>query len=124
MMVEKSQVIEKIKQAFLGNEYPGDLFLQGSHEGSEPAEEVGPFIGKQHWDEIGADILDQHSAALSFFSEAGFGFFLPAFLLAPLNAHLLPAHPPFHPTPGFSDEPIEHELQGRKYVIRMGKSVL
>jgi hypothetical protein len=39
-MNDKESVIREIQAAFINNEYPGDNFLQGSSEGSEPFEEV------------------------------------------------------------------------------------
>ena len=42
----KEEVIEQIREAFAATPYPGDAFLQGSFEGSEPFDEVRPFVGK------------------------------------------------------------------------------
>lgn len=122
-MTDPAQVIQKIHEAFIDNEYPGDPFLQGSTEGWEPDEEVGPFRGRHAWKEIEPSFLDKHSAALSFFSEAGFRYFLPAFLIADVRGQLESADPLFHLTHGFSDEQVEHEVQGQKFVLRMGRSV-
>ena len=44
---EKGAVIEKIYDAFSRNVFPGETFLQGSFEGCEPYEEVGPFRDKK-----------------------------------------------------------------------------
>ncbi len=123
-MIEKQNVIDFINTAFGENEYPGDYFLQGSYEGNEPGEEVTPFTGKTKWQEVEASFLDRHSAALSFFSEAGFRFYLPAYLIADLRDELDRADPLFHLTHGFSDEQVEQEVNGRVFVLRTGKSVL
>jgi hypothetical protein len=48
-MKDIKDVIKEIRGAFGNNEYPGDAFLQGSFEGCEPFEEVGPFKGKMDW---------------------------------------------------------------------------
>lgn len=122
-MADRMTVIEKISFAFLANEYPGDHFLQGSREGSEPFEEIEPFKGKYKWTEIEPGILDRHASALSFFSEAGFRFFLPAFLIADVQDQLHVADPVFHLTHGFSEEKVEHTVQGRVFVLRTGKTV-
>jgi hypothetical protein len=122
-MIDKMTVIEKIFAAFRANEYPGDHFLQGSWEGSEPFEEIEPFKGKQKWKEIEPDFLDRHAAALSFFSEAGLRFFLPAFLVADLQDQLQVADPVFHLTHGFSEEQVEHTIQGRVFIVRTGRTV-
>ncbi len=123
-MIDKKIVIEKIVSVFKGNEYPGDHFLQGSQEGSEPFEEIEPFKGKTRWDEIEASFLDRHSSALSFFSEAGFRFYLPAYLIADIQEQLEVADPLFHLTHGFSDEKVKHQLRSRMYELRIGKTVL
>jgi hypothetical protein len=77
-MGDREVVIGKIRAAFAGNEHPGGRYLQGSFEGCEPYEEVGPFENVEDWRGIDAAFLDGHANALSFFSEAGFRYFLPA----------------------------------------------
>jgi hypothetical protein len=119
-MSDKERVIEQIRSAFGGNEYPG--FLQGSFEGSEPAEEVGPFEGKQDWQGIEAGFLDSHAGALSFFSEGGFRFFLPAYVIADLNSLLQVAYPLFHLIGGFSDITVEIPAGGRVFTVKSGRS--
>jgi hypothetical protein len=118
----KEAVIGKIYSAFGDNEYPGDGFLQGSFEGCEPYEEVGPFKGKSDWKSLEADFLDAHAVALSFFSEAGLRFFLPAYLIADLRGHLRYAQPLFHVTHGFFDTSVEIPTKDRVFLTRIGKS--
>src|SRR3712207_7451765 len=65
-MGDREVVIEKIRGAFAGNEHPGGRFLQGSFEGCEPYEEVGPFEKVEDWRSIDAGFLDGHANALSF----------------------------------------------------------
>src|SRR5262245_25648763 len=103
-MSDQEAIIAKIQAAFGANDYPGDYYLQGSFDGTEPEDEVGPFRGKQVWGEIEPDFLDAHAAALSFFSEAGLRFFLPAYLVADLRDQLSTADPLFHLIHGFFDE--------------------
>src|SRR5688500_9495509 len=90
-MSDEEAVIEEIQTAFAGNRFPGGRFLQGSFEGCEPYEEVGPFETLEDWRGIDADFLDGHANALSFFSEAGFRYFLPAYLVADLRGLLYTA---------------------------------
>jgi hypothetical protein len=123
-MGAKEVVLRKIRGAFGGNEYPGDAYLQGSNEGCEPAEEVGPFQGKTNWEAIEAGFLDGHASALSFFSEAGLRFFLPAYLAADLEGGLKTADPLMLLTMGFSDVEVNMEMGGRKFLVRSGKSEL
>ena len=106
-MNQKDDVIKQIHEAFDANRYPGDSFLQGSFEGCEPYDEVGYFKGKTDWKTLDAEMLDAHYDALSFFSEAGFRFFIPAFLIADLEEELRTADPVFHLTGGFLKRSVE-----------------
>jgi len=98
----KEEVIDQIREAFAATPYPGDRFLQGTFEGFEPYQEVGAFIGKNDWRALDPTMLDSHYCALSFFSESGFRFFLPAYLIADLRGQLLTADPLFHLWHGFA----------------------
>jgi hypothetical protein len=99
----KEEVIEQIREAFGANPYPGDAFLQGSFDGCEPYDEVSAFFGKTDWSALDSKTLDGHYCALSFFSEGGFRFFLPAYLIADLREELLTADPLFHLWHGFAE---------------------
>ena len=118
----REDVIERIRRAFAGNEHPGGRFLQGSFEGCEPYEEVGPFDKEEDWRSIDAGFLDGHATALSFFSEAGFRYFLPAYLIADLRGELQTADPLFHLTHGFSDRTTEVPAGDRTLVMKHGRS--
>jgi hypothetical protein len=122
--VDKDAAAKLILEAFKGNDYPGDAFLLGSRQGCEPFDEVLPFQGKTSWQELPSKFLDEHAGALHFFSEAGLRFFLPAFLLADLREELNYADPLFTVTSGFSDVAVEIEKNGRKFLIKSGKSQL
>ena len=100
--MRKEEVIDQIQRAFGANPYPGDAFLQGSFDGCEPYDEVGAFVGKTDWSKLDSKMLDGHYCALSFFSECGFRFFLPAYLIADLREELLTADPLFHLWHGFA----------------------
>ena len=121
-MDEIETVIEKIKSAFAGSAHPGGRFLQGSFEGCEPYEEVGPFEKLEDWQGIEAGFLDGHASALSFFSEAGFRYFLPAYLISDLRGELQTVDPLFHLTHGFSDWTTEVPARDRTLVLRHGRS--
>jgi Family of unknown function (DUF6714) len=111
----KEEVIEQIREAFGANPYPGDSFLQGSFQGCEPYEEVGAFVGKTDWSKLDSKMLDGHYCALSFFSEAGFRFFLPAYLIADLREELLTADPLFHLWHGFATVSAEVPVGSRTF---------
>src|SRR5215204_661588 len=121
-MSDPDVVIEKIQSAFARNAHPGGRFLQGSFEGCEPYEEVGPFENEEDWRSIDAGFLDGHANAVSFFSEAGFRYFLPAYLVSDLRGQLQTADPLFHLTHGFSDWTTEVPAGDRTLVLRHGRT--
>jgi hypothetical protein len=123
-MSYRETVVQKIEAAFAANAFPGARFLQGSFEGCEPYEEVGPFEELENWRGIEARFLDGHASALSFFSEAGFRFFLPAYLISDLRGQLYTADPLFHLTHGFSDWATEVPAADRTLKMKHGKSAL
>ncbi len=123
-MKDKKTVIEEIRAAFAGNEYPGDSFLQGSFEGGEPYAEIEPFKGRADWQTIDSALLDAHYAALNFFSEAGLRFFLPAYLIADLRGDLQTADPLFILTHGFSDLSVEHHAKKGLFIRKTGRTAL
>jgi hypothetical protein len=120
--MQVDQVVDVVERAFGGNEYPGDAWLQGSREGEEPFEECGVFVGQTDWRALTPEFLDQHYVVLSFFSEAGFRFFMPAFLIADLRDQLQTADPVFHLVGGFSDFSVTHRVGDRDFVIRSGST--
>lgn len=121
-MQTTQRVIEHIRQAFRETERPGDAFLQGSHEGCEPGESVAPFIGVIDWSQLDPMVLDANYTALSFLSEGGFRYFLPAYLIADLEERLQTADPLFHLTNGFSDKVVKIPSGQRIYEKTIGKS--
>lgn len=123
-MSHEEAVIEQVRAAFAGNRYPGDPFLQGSFDGCEPYDEVSQFFGRHDWAALEPGFLDARHCALGFFSEAGFRFFLPAYLIADLQGRLLTADPVFHLTHGLATSVHEHEVDGHVFVRRSGPHVL
>ena len=119
-----AEVIEIIRHGFRHGTYPGDRWLQGSSEGCEPAEECGAFTGLSDWEAIEPGFLDTHYTAPSFFSEAAFRFFMPAFLVADVRDTLMTADPTFHLAHGFSDGRLEEQVAGRRVIHRWGRSKL
>ncbi len=119
-MQDKQQVIEHIRQAFHDTERPDDVFLQGSHEGCEPGESVAPFMGIADWSQLDPLVLDAGYNALSFFSEGGFRYFLPAYLIADLEERLQTADPVFHLTNGFWNKVIKIPAGQRIYEKTIG----
>jgi hypothetical protein len=121
-MQDKPRVIEHIRQAFHETERPGDVFLHGSHEVCEPGESIAPFIAVADCSQLDPAMLDAGYNALSFFSEGGFRYFLPAYLIADLEDRLQTAEPLFHLTNGFSDKVVNIPAGQRIYEKLIGKS--
>ena len=124
MSPTRDEVAGAIRRAFRDVDFPGDAFLQGSFEGCEPYEEVEPFKGRIDWAALDPAFLDARHCALSFFSEGGFRFFIPAYLLADLRGELLTADPTFHLTHGFSDHSYEERREDRVVLHRWGRTKL
>jgi hypothetical protein len=117
-------IISGIHKAFGANAYPGDPFLVGSREGCEPGEVAAAFAGRTDWRALDAAYLDTHYHALSFFSEAAFRFFLPAYLIADLKGQLMTADPVFHLTHGFHQLSVVVPGSDREFVRRSGGRIL
>ncbi len=101
-------LIEQIKVAFDETPYPGDERLCGSDQGDEPAEYALEFRGLS-WKTIHPDFLAYHSDSLSFFTDEGFRYFLPAYLIADVMIPELEgawsnANPVFHLTYGLVEK--------------------
>lgn len=122
--MEDAELTRFIAEAFAAVEHPGDRFLLGSREGREPAEAVAPFVDVADWESLDPDVLDRHSEALSFLSEGGFRFFLPAFLIADVRGRLERADPMFHLTHGFSDGSASIPIGGEVFEKAFGRSAL
>ncbi|MBT8166296.1 MAG: hypothetical protein KJN73_07040 [Acidimicrobiia bacterium] len=99
--MKKELLIQLIRDGFSRTGHPGDGFLQGSREGDDAFKAVQPFRGTTDWSEVDPAVLDEHSDALSFLSEGGFRFFLPAYLIADVNDELNTADVVFHLAGGF-----------------------
>jgi hypothetical protein len=101
-MSDRDGLIAAIDGVFTAD-HPGDAFLQGSFEGCEPFDEVGAFHENPDWRALEPGFLDEHASALSFFSEAGLRYYLPAYLVADVRGELRTADPLFHLVHGFSE---------------------
>ncbi len=108
---EIKNLVEQIKVAFDETPYPGDDRLCGSDQGDEPAEYALEFRGLS-WKTLHPDFLARHYASLSFFTDEGFRYFLPAYLIADL---MMPefegawsnANPIFHLTHGLVEDKFD-----------------
>ena len=120
--MDRDQLIAHIRTAFADTAHPGDRFLLGSREGRDATEAVAPFEGYDAWDAVDAATLDQHYDALSFLSDGGFRFFLPAYLIADLTDQLQAADPVFHLAGGFHDQAVQVPIGNRVFTRKIGRS--
>jgi hypothetical protein len=123
-MATADAVIDAVRRGFARTTRPADRFLVGSRDGCEPEEVVSGFYGRLEWEGLDARFLDGHSDALSFFSEAGFRFFLPAYLVADVRGELLTADPVFHLTHSFHEVTVETRVGARTFARQLGPRVL
>ncbi|MEK6642379.1 MAG: DUF6714 family protein [Planctomycetota bacterium] len=108
-----------IRNAFATVEYPGDARLISSDEGNEPREVQLAFLGKRDWTTLAPEFLDAApdglSSALSFFSEAAFRFYTPAFMIADIDQLLGRANPVFHLYSGLTDHKRNEQVNPYRY---------
>jgi len=123
-MRDRDVIIEIIRSAFDPEEHPGDRWLQGTFEGEEPYNEIGAFKGRHDWLALEPSFLDQHYSALSFFSEGGFRYYVPAYIIADVRNELQTADPVFHLTHGFVDFSSTMEVGGRTFTRSSGRTRL
>lgn len=116
-------LVEQIHRAFEATPRPHDAFLAGSREGCEPEEAVAPFRGRD-WTSLDAAMLDANYTALSFFSEGGLRYFIPAFLVADVRRQLQTADPAFALTHGLCGSETTVEADGRRWTVRHGAGAL
>ena len=116
-------LIEEIHRAFASTPRPADAFLVGSHEGCEPEESVAPFRGRE-WQSLDPAMLDANYTSLGFFSEGGFRYFLPAYLVADVCEALRTADPLFHLTHGLTGFETMVEAGGMQWRRRHGGDAL
>ncbi len=88
----RDELIYKIQQAFADVTYPGESALTTSSYGDEPLALIKEFSGKKDWRQLDPQFLDQApdgwGSAMSFFSNAAFQFYLPAYLIADIRGEL------------------------------------
>jgi Family of unknown function (DUF6714) len=113
-----------VREAFADTPHPGDAFLLGSRDGCEPEETVAAFRGVTRWDDVPVETLDAQYTALSFLSDGGFRFFLPAWLVADLDGRLQTADPVFHLTSGFHRLAVAVPVGRTSVIRRSGGDVL
>ena len=74
------------------------------------------------WRTLDPAFLDLHYTALSFFSEAGIRYYIPAFIVADLRHQLQTADPIFHLTHGFTDISTTIDVGGQPFERPNGRT--
>ncbi|MEZ5318762.1 MAG: hypothetical protein R2752_15290 [Vicinamibacterales bacterium] len=83
-----------------------------------------PFRAVARWQDVPADVLDAQYSALSFLSDGGFRFFLPAWVVADLEGRLRTADPVFHLAGGFHRMAVAVPVGRTSVIRRSGGDVL
>lgn len=98
-----ARLMDTIRSGFADTPYPGDNALCGSGQGDEPATYAMELRGRR-WQTLHPEFLARNDSALSFLTDGGFRYFLPAFLLSDLIEYESNASPVFHLTYGWEDD--------------------
>jgi hypothetical protein len=108
-----------IRKAFAAVSYPGDWCLRDSCEGDEPYLLEEEFRGRQDWQTIDAEVLDNapdgYASALCFFSDEAFRFYLPAYSIADMDGKLQHVEPVFHLTRGLERASRNEKINPLRY---------
>jgi hypothetical protein len=105
---EKAALCREIRSAFEATRYPGDDDLSGSEQGEESAEMALELRGVK-WQSAHPELLARCYSALSFLTDAGFRYFLPAYMLDDLLNAESNSNATFQLTHGLYDEAIDRE---------------
>lgn len=119
--MDKQDLIAIIQAAFSQVRLAGDPFRSGFEGNGDEAADL--FRSTTDWQAIDAAVLDANYDALSFMSEAGFRFFIPAYLVADLNEQLDSADPTFN-LGVFMEDVIELPVGDTVFEKPIGPSVL
>ena len=119
MKFDMKELKNLIQSSFSKVAYPGNSNLRNSNEGVEPFLLEQEFKGKEDWTILSPEFIDQapdgFASALSFFSIKAFRFYLPAYLLADLDGHLVYTDPVFYLTHGLTDATKDIQVNPRRY---------
>lgn len=112
-----AELCAEIRAAFAATPYPGDDQLCGSEQGDEPAEYALELRGVR-WQLAHPELLARCYAALSFLSDPGFRYFLPAFMRSDLLDYESNANPVFNLTHGLTRRYPQWDLfNWRSYAV-------
>jgi len=79
-------ISEQIRKAFQTVKHPGkDRLIREGSGGTTEAEDIVQAFGDTSWQQVSGETLRYENAAMSFFSEAAFVYYLPAYMLFKLE---------------------------------------
>jgi hypothetical protein len=116
--VERSEIaglVGQIEAAFEATPYPGDDQICDPRPGDEEVAEYALEFRGTRWGRLHPEFLAYHDAAISFFTDKAFRYFLPAYLIADLRALEVGtesnANPVFHLSYGIANVPTLSDAQ-------------
>lgn len=102
------QLIELVKSSFTEAKFPGVQNLSRGYQTDEPEAVKREFWNKQDWRTLEPDFIDRApkglASALSFFSDAAFRFYLPAYMIADVQHLFRRVDLPFYLVHYFTDK--------------------
>jgi len=108
----EQDLLERIKTAFARTPAPAPDDMTGSVQGTEPFEYAVQFRGLD-WKTLDPDFLSRNYASLSFFSDAAFRYFIPAYMIQDVLGSESNANPVFQLTYGLTGKEPSAEAQER-----------
>ncbi len=116
-MAELENLRKLIIEAFADVEPPPHWAIVDSKEGSEPQEIEDAFQGKTDWTKIDAEWLDlgPGGAALSFFSDEAFRYYIQAYIIAAAEGKFVRVDPVFALCNGLDNESRDKKVNPRRY---------
>jgi hypothetical protein len=113
-----ASAVEEIEAAFGGLAPPGDNALL--HPQCRDDNDIAEFYGAPRWQDLPGDFLVRNYAAPSFFSPAGFRYYLPAFMVWSLQNAESPEYLAEATLrafdPGVPGDPL-HDFQASKFAL-------
>jgi hypothetical protein len=116
-MSELENLRKLIIEAFADVEPPPYWAIVDSKEGSEPQEIEDAFRDKTDWTKLDAEWLDlgPGGAALSFFSDEAFRYYIQAYMIAAAEGKFVRVDPVFALCDGLDNESRDKKVNPRRY---------
>lgn len=117
------QLIELFKCSFTEAKFPGIHNLSRGYQTDEPEAVKREFSDKHDWRTLEPDFIDRApmgmASALSFFSDAAFRFYLPAYMIADVQHLFKRVDLPFHLVHYFTDKVLFSTDENDKWMLNV-----